>query len=335
MQKELNLFTRLFIIAGLAYEASACNSYTIPVTDILTREAAPTFDPTLKPDASETLTQITIPTQSPTLAPTLMPTLTPFLPPTAESTLSPTQTETLVPTMTLEQKFLLGQFNPSNPFTFEATPALMKALGFIFSDSVLKYKVNKIDKVETPFISDEIDKLFASTATDNKSGNPGAVVLTDEPNIKLILIHSMEPGAPGEFTRIVGSFLIKNPNKKDQILGQQVIITPDGGVPITATIADIINVSAEDFGDMDSENRFWGVFPDGNNVISFLTGNAGISENIRNDKTPGVYFFIMGSCTPENGDEWLDPLNLVHTNAELSNHNTANRTLLVLKFISP
>jgi hypothetical protein len=295
------------------------------VGEILTRVAVPSFDPTLTPEFPPAITQTAVPTQLP---PTEVPpaqTSTPFI--------SPTEVNTPMPS--LEERFHLGSFDLSSPFSFQMTPELMKALGFIFSDSLMKYKVNKTDKVETPYISDEIDKLFSSTATDNKGGNPGAAVLTDQPNMILELVHSMEPAAPGEFTRIIGSFLIKNPDKKDRILGQQVIITPDGQNQVTATIADVTNVAAEDFDNMDSENRFWGVYPDKDNVIFFRTDKAGISESIRGDRTPGVYYLILASCTPENGDYWVDPFNLVHTNAQLSYHNTRNRTLVTLKIVIP
>lgn len=261
------------------------------------------------------------------------PTKTPFVPPST-NTPAPYETPTAVPVKDL---FKLGEFNPgTTPFGTEITPPLMKELGYMNPENTLKYKVDKPERVETPSFNDQVNQILDSTALDNSKGNPGVSVLTDRKGkIVLELVHSMEPGAPGEMVRIIGSHVLKNPEKKDQILGQEIIITPDGQNPIKSTIAEVITVKEDDFSSITSDNTFWLAYPDGDIIMTFLTDAAGIPDSIRNDTTPGVRYLIMSSCTPLNGDYWVDPFNLQHSNAELSNHNTKNRTMLVLRFISP
>lgn len=265
------------------------------------------------------------PTESPTPITQIVP--TPFQPPA-------TPTETLpTPTPTIEQRFRLGSFDIGDtPVTIETTAPLMKTMGF-YDTGTRKYTVDKPYKNTSPYIDDKIAKTFVETATDNSDGNPGGIITTDRPNILIELVHSMEPGAAGEIVRIIGSYLIKNPDKKDKILGQELIITPKGQAPIVATIADVITLKEKDFSDMTSKNSFWDANEESGDILFLHTDMAEIPDSIRNDQTPGVYYLILSSCTPENGDYWVDPLNLRYTNAELSYHNTRNRTILVLKLV--
>jgi hypothetical protein len=249
--------------------------------------------------------------------------------PIVPSTNTPYSPDSSTP-VPLAERFKLAKFDPSTtPFSVETSSQLTENLGYIpWLTKSLWYKVTKPQRIDTPNVTPELQGIFDGTAVDNSWGNPGATTITDIRNIDAELVHSMEPGAPGELCRIIGSFIIKHPDKINTILGQQVVITPDGANPIVSTIADIQNVPADTFAVIGAPGAFWQV-DEGYNVLYFDTKNAGTPETIRTDKAPGVHYLILCSCTPGDGDFWIDP---TISKDQRSYHNTLNRTMLTLRF---
>jgi len=272
------------------------------------------------------------PTPDSTAFPTMGPTMTPFQPPTVTAspseTPAPTETATLVP---VEDLFKLGPLDVGvTPLTIATTPKLMETLGYIFT-APRKYFIDKPYEIKLPYLDATIQDHFDSAAADNSHGNPSMVFTTDR---KLLVeyVHSMQPGSSGELGRIIGSFVIKHPDRLGEILGKEVTITPKGGATIVSTIADVRTVTAEQFESLDPATSFWGVYPDRENVLILRTDRMGIPDSIRDDFTPGVYYLTLITCQPQDGYFKLDDPN--HPGAE-SFHNTRNRTILTLKFSLP
>lgn len=248
-------------------------------------------------------------------------------------TFTPTQIETPVPTvervLTLDEKFNLGPLNLATvPMDIQPSVELMKAMNFQNTDQVFHAKVPMAVKVD--YFPTDTDGDVGTKFHDNASRGGVMVFLTDRDNIKVYDAHSEGFEAPGEPARFIGSFIMKHPEMMDLILGKELTLTPVGADPITASIAYVNTVSSAFFNNAHGLDRIWSVNEQGDNVIFLRTDLAGIPNEIRNDKTPGVYFIIYVACTPQDGD----PINLNIFDKNRSAFNEANRSIVVLKIVT-
>ena len=299
MRKE-NL-TSIFVIAALAAEAAACDTtYTSPVKNFETANTPKTF----------------VPTEVPTFAPTL--------PPTLEAT----ATQTQIPEWQkpLDQRFILGSFDPSKTGYILELPRETLSTMF-FMDSTKDFEANPALRINTPYLPIDIMNAFVESA-DKDGGKTPIVFLTDLSNILMLYAHSESLNAPGEAARIIASFVLKNPDKANEIIGKQVIFKTKGK-DINSTIAFVKAFNAEQFDDNTSSNRLWGIYPEKDNIIFFLTDAAGIPDSIRNDKTHK--YIILVSCLPKDGD----PINLNPFDPNRVDFNTAERAVVVLQLDNP
>ncbi|HET7098922.1 MAG TPA: hypothetical protein VFI61_01655 [Patescibacteria group bacterium] len=237
---------------------------------------------------------------------------TPIIPPPSETntlTITPTETmipkptETIIPTPTLDQRFVLGRFDTQYiPFTLQLSDSLNSDMSFIPSaNRVLTADIPQ--PIKGPYFGNfEQFETFEGAATNNSEGNPYYVFTTSEANHVLVYFHSITSDSAGEAIRKIGKYVIQNPEKVDKILGQTITITPKDQALLVGEIVDLNIVSREYFFNADKNAKPFGKYPDGENVLFARTDLFGISDEIRNDRTPGVYYLTIAACISKDGN---------------------------------
>jgi hypothetical protein len=230
----------------------------------------------------------------------------------------PTPTETAIPTPTVEQRFVMGNFDAATtPFSLKAGLDQDTKLRVVSGNWELTADVPLPIKVNT-FGTEEQRKIFEAAVNNPFGGNPYFVITSDQENHLFFYSHSITLSSFGDLARKVTSFLIANPEQESQVLGKTVTFAPAGMEEIQA---EIVHVDVMDAGDYVSA---FGYYPDGANIYFERTDLLGIPEEIRTDKTPGVYYFTIVSCQSDDGR-----ISLYYS------ENIKNRALLTLKVHLP
>jgi hypothetical protein len=305
MSERLNKNRRDFMkaasfLAGSAF-LTGCkvDQYVVPSSDLLTPHSSPTLN--LIPKVSKTPFQPETPTHAPT--------------------------ETLH-SESVEDLFKLGSFDVGRqPFEMETTPQLMLGIGYSKPDTRI-YSANFPLPIAVPaFGSEEQRATFDNAAKNNSDGNPYYVILTEKPNHLFLAFHSFQTTPPGDLAREIGAVAFNHPDRfETDILGQKVIITPKGSSPIEAEIVYASPPIPGEVFDNGTDGVFpWGYKPVFDNPLIAFTSKFGIPEPISNGNTSETYFLTIIGCQNSIPGEISD----------LLVQNSANRTLLTLKFTLP
>jgi hypothetical protein len=250
------------------------------------------------------------------------PTLTPFQPPI----LALEATATSIPEWQkpLDERFVLGSFDPNTGFTLDSTPDLLKELKFSHPNETKEFIVEPALRVLTNFLPSDYDGGAGTKfheSGEKHGGTTPLLYLSDLPNVLAFYCHSESLKACGELIRMIGSFVRKDHDNEAKVKGKQLIFKTNDGQNITGTIVMVTSFTEAQYEDVTSDERFWGAYADRDNIIFLMTQKAGIIINDDHN------YAIFITCMPKGGED----INLNPLDPHRASFNTAERAVVVVQ----